>query len=400
MDKHNSELRSELYDKTRGLVDCESVLDELEKEIRQQGFAGPADIPKLIFLTFYTSMLKKPVSLVVKGPSSSGKSFSLNTAIQFIPETAYERFEGMSEKAIIYLKDLNLKHKHLVIGEAAGMADGNGRTLLRQLLSEGQVRYATVQNTSDGLKGSELPPLQGPTGLIMTTTANKLHPEDETRMLSINIPESSEQIAASLMAQALGYERKKPADVERWHNFFEFTRLANPDVYIPYAPEIAKRLPWSYDRIQRDFAQVLSLIKAHALMHECHRKTWEARIEANEADYEAVRALVNGPISQGLEVSVPDPIMKVVEVVQQLQLPEPYDEGVSVTKLSQLLDRDPSAVSRTVSKAIGQGFLKNQNPGQGREARLIVGERQIPSGSVLPPAEEIFRKTSEVAYAD
>ena len=80
----------------------------------------------------------------------------------------------MSEKALVYLPNFDLKHKHLVIGEAAGMAEGGGRTLIRQLLSEGKVRYATVQSTSEGLEGAELPSLEGPCGLIMTTTATGL----------------------------------------------------------------------------------------------------------------------------------------------------------------------------------------------------------------------------------
>ena len=60
---------------------------------------------------------------------------------------------------------------------------------IRQLLSEGEVRYATVQSTADGIVGKDLPKVEGPAGLIMTTTANALHPEDESRMLSVHIDE-------------------------------------------------------------------------------------------------------------------------------------------------------------------------------------------------------------------
>ncbi len=65
-------------------------------------------------LVFFTGMLGRPCSLVLKGPSGVGKSFSLNAGAQFIPPKAYEQFEGMTEKALIYLKGLDLKHKHLV----------------------------------------------------------------------------------------------------------------------------------------------------------------------------------------------------------------------------------------------------------------------------------------------
>jgi hypothetical protein len=56
--------------------------------------------------------------------------------------------------------------------------------LMRSLLSEGRVRYETVEKTSEGMK-PRLIEREGPTGLIVTTTAVKLHPENETRMLSL-----------------------------------------------------------------------------------------------------------------------------------------------------------------------------------------------------------------------
>jgi hypothetical protein len=58
-------------------------------------------------------------------------------------------------------------------------------------------------------------------------------------------------------------------------------------------------------------------------------------------------------------------------------------------QLSKTLERDPSVVSRNVRKAIGQGFLKNLTPGQGREAALVLGDRELPSGTVLPLPEEL-----------
>ena len=157
-----------------------SVLSRLESELRRQGFAGSTDIPKLVFLCLYTRWLEKPVSLVIKGPSGSGKSHALNAALQFVPEEAFEEVSGMSEKALLYQEGLDLKHRYLVIGEAAGLANGDGRTFLRQLLSEHKVRYLTVQKISGGqIKGQDLSPIEGPLGLILTTTANALHPEDE-----------------------------------------------------------------------------------------------------------------------------------------------------------------------------------------------------------------------------
>lgn len=391
--------RNELLAACNNIASKESILDELAGAIEKNGYAGDSAIPKLAYLVLLTGMLTKPVSLVIKGPSGSGKSYSLAAGRQFVPETAYEQFEGMSEKALVYLPNLDLKNRHLVIGEASGMADGNGRTLLRQLLSEGRVRYATVQSSDKGMEGKELPTLEGPTGLIMTTTATGLHPEDESRMLSVTMNESPELIKAALMAQAVGALTKpEPIDVTPWHALYEWIKSGPRKAHIPYVKNIANRLPYTHDRIKRDFPQVISLIEAHALLHSFTREQKEdGTIVANAQDYAAIRALLNEPLSQQLAVAVPDGIRMVVEGVRKILMERGNAEygSVNQTLLSKQLGRDASVISRNVTKAIELGYLYNENPGQGREARLRLGELELPSGSVLPPVEEIF--TPEIA---
>ena len=334
----------------------------------------------------------KPVSLVVKGPSGSGKSFALGSALKFVPEETYQHFSGMSEKAIIYC-GLDLQHKHLVIGEAAGLSSGTGRAFLRQLISEGTVRYLTVQSTEKGVHGKELPPIKGPCGLIMTTTANALHAEDESRMLTLNMEESSEQIRRTLLVQA-DDRKTEQIDLSRWHELDrQITSNLVPAV-IPFASDLAKALPDTHFRVQRDFPQVLSLIRAHALLHMTTRpRTAEGEVAANLDDYSSIYELINEPLSQGLETSVPANIRQVVEAVAAMVGDaDPADwnpPSVSQRRLSEHLKRDQSVISRNVSKAIDEGYLANSVQGQGREAKLVLGERALPQSYVLPDPENL-----------
>src|SRR3954468_19839037 len=106
----------------------------------------------------------------------------------------------MSDRALAY-SDEPLKHRHLVIYEAAGMAGEFATYLIRSLLSEGRVRYETVEKTKDGLAPKVIE-RDGPTGLLVTTTALRLHPENETRMLSLTVTDTTEQTASILRALA------------------------------------------------------------------------------------------------------------------------------------------------------------------------------------------------------
>ncbi len=229
-------------------------------------------------------------------------------------------FAGMSPRALIYNKNLKLKHKHLIIQEAAGFNDEVGQTFLRQLLSEGKVRYITVQSTKDGLDGVELPPVEGPTGLLMTTTERALHEEDETRMLSYNLDESPEKLRDVLISQTLLQGKPpNPIDTKPWHELDAYIRKHDKRVSIPFLNALARSLPVTHNRVVRDFPHVLSLIEAHALLHQRGRgRTDDGSIIATVDDYAAVRALVDKPLSQGLEAAVAPNVREIVDAVRRL----------------------------------------------------------------------------------
>ena len=107
------------------------------------------------------------------------KSFLTETVLSYFPPSAYYALSAMSEHALAYDQE-PLQHRMLVIYEAAGMAGELQSYLIRSLLSEGKVRYVTVEKTKAGLN-SRLIERDGPTGLIVTTTTVRLHPENETR---------------------------------------------------------------------------------------------------------------------------------------------------------------------------------------------------------------------------
>jgi hypothetical protein len=176
------------------------IFDDLNNTLSVLGLVGERRTAKLVYLAVTSRLLDRPVSIAVKGPSSGGKSFVVESTLRLFPTEAFYALSAMSDRALAYSSE-PLQHRHLVIYEAAGMASEFATYLIRTLLSEGRLRYETVEKTKDGLT-PRLIEREGPTGLIVTTTSLRLHPENETRMLSLSITDTQNQTAAVFRALA------------------------------------------------------------------------------------------------------------------------------------------------------------------------------------------------------
>jgi hypothetical protein len=197
-----AEERAEAWESCANLARAENILAEFDRALGTVGLVGERRVAKLIYLAVTSRLSDRPVSIVVKGPSSGGKSFTVESVLRFFPCEAFHALTAMSDRALAYSTE-PLKHRHLVIYEAAGMASDFATYLIRSLLSEGRLRYETVEKTRDGLV-PKLIEREGPTGLIVTTTSVRLHPENETRMLSLTVSDTREQTAAVFRALANG----------------------------------------------------------------------------------------------------------------------------------------------------------------------------------------------------
>jgi hypothetical protein len=294
----------------------------------------------------------------------------------------------MSDRALAYSNE-PLQHRHLVIYEAAGMASEFATYLIRSLLSEGRLRYETVEKTKDGLVPRVIE-REGPTRLIATTTSLRLHPENETRMLSLTITDTHDQTAAVFRALA-NEDIHADADLKQWHALQTWLSLAGTKVVIPFADDLARQVPPVAVRLRRDFKTVLMLIRAHALLHQASRpKDEEGRIIAAPDDYAAVRALVADLIAEGVEATVKPEIREVVETAARLIAAGREELRQADLKLAVNLDK--SALSRRVAGAIDGGYLKNLEERKRRPARLVLGDPLPADRDLLPKADLLIRK--------
>lgn len=364
------------------------LLELVAAELAASGVAGEARLVQLLYLVVTSRLLERPCSVAVKGPSAGGKSYLVEQVLGLFPPDAYYALSAMSERALAYDRE-PLVHRMLVLYEAAGIQGEIASYLMRSLLSEGRISYVTVVKTKNGLEPKHIT-REGPTGLITTTTAVSLHPENETRLLTLTVSDSPAQTRAIMRAHALGVRRGR--DRRAWHDLQTWLTGAVVDVVVPFASTLAEAIPPVTVRLRRDFPAMLTLIEAHALLHQLRRgRDPDGRVIATFEDYATVRGLIADLLADAAEQAVAETVRDTVTAVHQLTRDDMLDEGVPVTRVAGVLGVDRSTALRRVRVAIARGFVRNLEERRGRPARLIAGEPLPEDFLLLPTTAELER---------
>jgi hypothetical protein len=363
------------------------ILAAFGRDIEAAGLVGETNNAKILYLALTSRRFDKPVSVAIKGVSAGGKSFTVESVLRFFPASAYFTRTGFSEKAL-YFSDESFRNRFIVLFEAVGMESDYISYVIRTLLSENRLSYELPVKTESGLEARVIEK-EGPTGLITTTTAAKLHPENETRLLSLGVVDTREQTAA-VMATLAGGDQRTDIDYAPWRALQELLTVGEQRVVVPFARALADLIPPVAVRLRRDFAMLLSLVRAHALLHRGTRaKDATGRIVATVADYAAVRDLVADIYADGIEATVSKTMRETVEAVAQAT------GAISVTGLATRLSLDKNSVHHRVRKAIARGFLLNLEDKRGKPAQIVIGDPLPGDDGILPSVAGLLECWSE-----
>lgn len=377
------------------LAEHERILDTLGTTLKQIGLAGEQRAALTLYLAVTSRLFARPLSVAVKGPSSAGKSFLVRQVLRLFPASAFYELSSMSERALAYSQE-PLKQRMLVIQENAGVSGEMATYLLRSLLSEGELRYETVERSPSGLR-SRVIHREGPTGLVTTTTALSLHGENETRLLSLAIDDTAEQTREILRAIALDDICKAP-DLNGSRNLQEWLEQhGERRVIVPFAPRLADLIPPVATRLRRDFTAFLTLVRACAFLHQVTRsRSPEGAVVATLDDYDTVRSLVADLISQSAERSVPLKVRETVHAVHALIAKR--NPSINERMIAAQLGLDKSTTSRRVGAAMDAGYLDNLAP-KGRPACIVLAD-PLPNDVEILPSVEALQADLSAAPSD
>ena len=191
-------------------------------------------------------------------------------------------------------------------------------------------------------------------------------------------------------------EIDSPVDFDAWHDLQRWIAgQGETRVAVPFVPGLGDLMPGGAPRLRRDFETLLSLVRAHAILHQAQRETdARGRIVATiDGDYAPVRALVSDLIAEGVEASVSPAIRDTVKAVRAL-----LDQGaehVSPNAIIEHLDVGRSATYDRIRRAVLKGYLTNAALRGERGMRLVVGAPLPSENDFLPLPEAVVRAMSD-----
>ncbi len=391
---------AERQEKVRGAEDawpqCEAlarkrdVLRAVYETIKADGLIGEATNAKLLTLGAVSLLRGEPISAIIKGTSSVGKSEVIKRVIKALPAEMIVERQSMSERALAYMGKDGLKNKILIVYELGGLgAEGKeSLEMAKQILSEGCLKRQIAEGTSKGVHG-KLVEVDGPTALWTTTTRVRTDYELSNRVFELT-PDDSRPQTRSIIKNVFEDDR---TEVDFGPVKALFTWIAGQDnrVVMPFGPTLGELLPDSSVRMRREAVRVRNLICANAVLHQASRERDEQdRIIAAWEDYEAVRVLIEDIVGATAEKSVRPEVRETVEAAQALIASEEHDyPGVTISEIEAALNRDYSTTSRRIKAA--SPYLIELEEKRGRSKQFGIGADLPEEAHALPTVDEVCK---------
>ncbi len=396
--KHrDSKQMTEAYREARVAIEADDPLELVKRAILSLGYGGDLKPAVITYLSATSRLLAMrdgamPVHLLLSGPSSSGKSYTLSTVKKLLPAEAHHTVDAGSPRTIIY-DDADLEHRLLVFGEADSLPAGEDNpaaSAIRNLLQDHYLHYeVTVRDAVTGDYKVRKVSKPGPTVLI-TTSTRSLGYQLMTRLFTLELGDSKEQISAALNVQAV-LETEGPQSFDSGLMAFQsYLQLRVPwQVRIPFARELAVAIGKSASapRILRDFARLISLVKAVTIIRH-HKRCVdnEGYLIALPEDYETVRELVNEMYVYSTSGAA-SRIRQLVDAVRVLDSERTEGSRVTGTRLGEYLNISKMAALRRSKKAVKEGWIINRELRKGYPADFAIGE-PMPDVEGLPVLSE------------
>lgn len=288
------------------------LVDRILDDIAALGVVGEQKLALTLHLVGTSRLLDSPLSAIVQGTTSSGKSYTINRIASTFPEEAKLTATHLTPQSLYYLPPARLIHSFVVAGERSRLENDDraeATRALREMQSAGQlIKVVTIK--LNGQFEAVVIHRYGPIAFAESTTLTQIFDEDANRALLLGTDESSEQTARITRAIARRAMRDaiETAPIIQKHHALQ-RLLRRVEVKIPFADRLAAAMPTQRPEARRAIGHTLDMIRAVALLHQRQRADGELQhgdvIDANLADYVVARRLLDDPLGRSLGGALP-----------------------------------------------------------------------------------------------
>ena len=375
------------------------LLERIHGDFDASGIVGEHQLRIALYLIGTSRLLASPVSAIVQGQSSSGKSFVVERAATFMPQEGCLRATDLTSNALYYVPEDALVHVMVVAGERAHRKDdeqAETTRALREMISSRVLRKCVPRRTEPGEFVTEVIERYGPIAYVETTTKTRLFDEDSNRVLLLASDESEAQtrriLEAAAKRAASGASESHPV-VQRHHALQRLLRRV--DVRTPYASAIASRMPAQRPEARRAIGHVMSLIDASALLFQRQRLLVAGSlecggvIEAIVEDYALARELLVGPLGRLLGGDLPPAVYRFGSRLLARGWQNEFLAKDAASADPQVASQD---VARRYLKSLcDAGVVSEVEVGRGGRptAFRVVGDLPEPGATWLPTVDDI-----------
>jgi hypothetical protein len=186
-------------------LQASDLLQRTNEMIGNSGMIGEEQNRLLMYLIFTSRKREHPLHIISLASSGAGKSYLQEKVSELIPEEDKIEMTILSESALYYFGQEELKHKLILIEDLDGAE--NALYPLRELQSKRKITKTIVTTDNKGNTKTAHLTVEGPVSVAGCTTQESIYEDNANRSFLIYLDESTaqdEKIMAYQRAQSAG----------------------------------------------------------------------------------------------------------------------------------------------------------------------------------------------------
>lgn len=343
-------------------LSSKKLLKRTNDDIAKTGVVGERINRLLMYLCFTSRLMTTPLHIITMGGSGTGKTYLQEKIGALMPPEDIIQFTAISDNALYYIKDGDLRHKLVLIEDLDGAE--TVLYILRELMSKKWVSKLVSQKDASGKMESVEVKVYGPISLSATTTREILYEDNANRSLLI-YPDNSAAHQESIMEQQRLLSSGKISSKLQEETIVllqDVQRMLRPiRVINPYAEEL--RIPEICFKKLRTNAHYLHFIEAVTFYHQYQRaektdeKTGEKYIETTLEDIGVANELLKDVLLAKSDELVSKACRNFYERLKKY-LEESGSETFTCSSIREHLRMAPRTVNRYINHLRQYGYIQ------------------------------------------